>query len=174
MRCITTVFAFTLCSNTPMQDELDRKHALRATELSARAEQEEILALEFEARQRMWAIEQAQIRRAAIGRLHAEAEAKEAALQARQTAALAEMAAKDEAVQLRAQHEAARLSRLAAEAEEACARAEAITALERKQLDMEAHISNVRLQQTLRQLAEQEASATQVRICWDERMYMLG
>lgn len=65
-----------------LQQGLARRHSQRAAELRGRGQEEALRALEFEARQRMWAMEQAAARDAALGKLRADVEAKEAALDA--------------------------------------------------------------------------------------------
>jgi hypothetical protein len=72
------------CEVERLQSELEHKQALRTAELYSRGEEERIQAMEFEARQRMFAIEQASIRQAATAKLRAEAAARDAALEARQ------------------------------------------------------------------------------------------
>ena len=72
------------CEVERLQSELEHKQALRTAELRSRGDEERIQAMEFEARQRMFAIEQASIRQAATAKLRAEAQAKEAALEAKQ------------------------------------------------------------------------------------------
>lgn len=72
-----------------LQDDLVAKQARQAAELRARADQEQMRSLEFESRQRLWALEQAAIRQASIVKLRMEAEAKEARLDAQQREVLA-------------------------------------------------------------------------------------
>jgi hypothetical protein len=70
------------------------------------------------------------------------------------------MAAADESVALKAQHEAARHARLAALAEEARAQADVDTGLIKQQIEQSVRLQTAQLQQQLRHLAEQEAAAT--------------
>lgn len=66
-----------------LAEALARRQAQRAAEMRGREQEEALRALEFEARQRMWAMEQAAARDAALGKLRAEVEAKEAVLDAK-------------------------------------------------------------------------------------------
>lgn len=70
------------------------------------------------------------------------------------------MAAADESVAVKAQHEAARHARLAALAEEARAQADVDAGLVKQQLEQSVRLQTAQLQQQLRHLAEQEAAAT--------------
>lgn len=65
-----------------LEEGLAKRHAQRAAEMRGREQEEALRALEFEARQRMWAMEQAAARDAALGKLRADVQAKEAALDA--------------------------------------------------------------------------------------------
>ena len=67
-----------------LQDDLVAKQARQAAEVRARADEEQMRSLEFESRQRLWALEQASIRQASIAKLRMEAEAKEVRLDAQQ------------------------------------------------------------------------------------------
>jgi hypothetical protein len=67
-----------------LQQELELKHAARMAELRSRGEEERLQALEFEAQQRMFAVEQAMVRQAATARLREVAAARDAELDAKQ------------------------------------------------------------------------------------------
>jgi hypothetical protein len=67
-----------------LQDDLVAKQARQAAEVRARVDEEKMRSLEFESRQRMWALDQASIRQASIAKLRMEAEAKAVRLDAQQ------------------------------------------------------------------------------------------
>jgi hypothetical protein len=73
--------------------------------------------------------------------------------------ALDQMAARDEAIALKAQHAAARHSRAAAAAEEARTAAEVAAAITRRELEQAARLRAAALRQELRHLAEAEVAA---------------
>eukprot|EP00892_Ulva_mutabilis_P009022 jgi/Ulvmu1/6492/UM003_0125.1 len=143
-----------------LEESLARRSAQRAAEMRGREQEEALRALEFEARQRMWAMEQAAARDATLGKLRAEVEAKEAVLDAQHQEALAEMAAADESMALQAQHDAAKNARVAMAAEAARAAAEIDAALLRRELQQTAALRAAAAQQRLRALAERAAAAT--------------
>lgn len=79
-------------------------------------------ALEFQAQQRLWALQQDQLAAAGTSALQDAAAAQAAALAAEQQRRAAEWQAQDEARALKQQHEAARQARLVAAAEQEAAR----------------------------------------------------
>lgn len=67
-----------------LQQDLELKQAARVAELRSRGEEERLQALEFEAQQRMFAVEQAMVRQAAKARLREVAAARDAELDGKQ------------------------------------------------------------------------------------------
>ncbi|KAL0019139.1 hypothetical protein WJX79_008487 [Trebouxia sp. C0005] len=142
-----------------VKQEVQHKQRQAARLLKAKAEEEAIKALEFEAGQRNWLLQQDALHAAAETRLRQEVAASQAAVEAHRTNQLADWAAQEQEDALRL-HQAGRRRAAEAAAEmEAAARAEAARLVLEKQLQQEADLQQVARERRLRKASEQAAQA---------------
>eukprot|EP00798_Chlamydomonas_sp_ICE-L_P022282 gene22282-29358_t len=167
-----------------LKTDVQHKKEMMAMQLQAKEEDEGIKALEFHARQRMWALEQENIKSAAQAKLRDEVYSKQAGLAAKQRNKMreweaeeevyskqAELAAKqrnkmreweaeEETRRLKGEHEMSRRTRLATLAEEGAAQQAARREVLVAQLSVEDDLNKADAERRLRTLAEDQASAT--------------
>ncbi|KAL3152259.1 hypothetical protein ABBQ32_001336 [Trebouxia sp. C0010 RCD-2024] len=145
-----------------VQQEVRHKQRQAARMLKAKAEEEAIKALEFEAGQRNWLLQQDALHAAASARLRQEVAASQAAVEAQRTNQLADWAAEEQEQALK-QHQASRAERRrAAEAAaetEAAAYAQARCLVLEKQLQQESELQQVGRERQLRKVSQQAAQA---------------
>ncbi|KAK9816667.1 hypothetical protein WJX72_003486 [[Myrmecia] bisecta] len=143
-----------------LRREVDHKKLMAAQELKARSEEESLKALEFQAAQRTWALQDTATRSAAAARLKQETAARQAKAEAARQFKLAGWAAEEEARKVQLQQAQARRAALAATEAEALAQAEAADLVARKDLEEEAMLFELERDRRLRLGAEDEAAVT--------------
>ncbi|KAI8465354.1 MAG: hypothetical protein J3K34DRAFT_461431 [Monoraphidium minutum] len=143
-----------------LRDDLVHRRRGVAATLRARQEEEDLKVLEFQAQQRLWALEQDLIKTAAASGLRDQAAAQQAAVEAAARRKAAEWDAEDEARALARRHEAARAARAAAAAESAAAHQAAQGLLLAEELRAQEALSKVESERLLRRLAEDQADTT--------------
>eukprot|EP00775_Hariotina_reticulata_P010320 gene10320-10477_t len=143
-----------------LKAEVDHKRRLTAAALKARQEEEDIKALEFQAQQRLWALQQDELAAAGSSALQDAAAAQAVALAAEERRRAAQWQAEDNTRALKKQHDLSRRARLAAAAEQQAARQAAQGLLLEQEVKAQEELLKVEHQRRLRQLAEDEAELT--------------
>lgn len=117
-------------------------------------------ALEFQAQQRLWALQQDQAHAAGTADLQDQLAQRAAALEAEQRARLAEWQSQDEERRVRQMHEAARRARQAEAAEASAAQQAASGLLLAVELEAKQRLAQVESERAVRLMAEQQAELT--------------
>ncbi|GBF94025.1 hypothetical protein Rsub_07293 [Raphidocelis subcapitata] len=141
-----------------LRDDLTHRRRLMAHALGSAQEEEELKVLEFQAQQRLWALQQDAQRAAAASSLQDAAAARQAALESEARRRAAEWQAEDEARALARRHEAARAARATEAAEAAAAQAAAQGLLLAEELRAREAMSKLDSDRLLRRVAEGAAA----------------
>jgi hypothetical protein len=138
--------------------QVEDKRATFRSEMKRRGEDEQLRTLEFQAQQRLCALEEEQTHAAALGRVRQEVTAATAAEEAEEKRRAVEWQTADEEVAARREHEASRRTRLAAARHEADAKASAGDMMLRRSMERDVHVATVEKERRLREAAEAEAT----------------
>ena len=141
-----------------LRDEVDRKREAHAKEMKQHTEDEQLRSLEFEAQQRLWAMEEEQAHKSALRRVEQEVAAREAVEGINDKRRELEWQAQDDEAKVRRGHEEARRVRLAAQRQEADAKAEAREMLLKNTWESEQRTLLAEKERRLRLAAEAEAA----------------
>ena len=141
-----------------LKKEVDEKREMHAKTMRRQGEDEQLRTLEFQAQQRLWALEEERAHASALDRVKREVVAAEGVDSAEERRREAEWQTQDDEAATRRAHEAARRVRLVAQAQEADATANAKEMLLRKAWEKEAQTALVEKERRLRIVAETEAA----------------
>jgi len=141
-----------------LKKEVDEKREMHAKTMKRQGEEEQLRTLEFQAQQRLWALEEERAHASALDRVKREVAAAEGVDAAEERRREAEWQTQDDEAATRRAHEAARRVRLVAQAQEADATANAKEMLLRKSWEKEAQTALVEKERRLRIVAETEAA----------------
>ena len=141
-----------------LKKEVDEKRELHAKTMKRQGEDEQLRTLEFQAQQRLWALEEERAHASALDRVKREVAAAEGVDSAEERRREAEWQTQDDEAATRRAHEVARRVRLVAQMQEADATANAKEMLLRKSWEKEAQTALVEKERRLRIVAETEAA----------------
>lgn len=141
-----------------LKKEVDEKRELHAKTMKCQGEDEQLRTLEFQAQQRLWALEEERAHASALDRVKREVAAAEGVDSAEERRREAEWQTQDDEAATRRAHEVARRVRLVAQMQEADATANAKEMLLRKSWEKEAQTALVEKERRLRIVAETEAA----------------
>ena len=141
-----------------LKKELDEKREMHAKTMKRQGEEEQLRTLEFQAQQRLWALEEERAHASALDRVKQEVAVAEGLDAAEERRRQAEWQTQDDEAATRRAHEVARRVRLVAQAQEADATANAKEMLLRKSWEKEAQTVLVEKERRLRIVAETEAA----------------
>ena len=141
-----------------LKKEVDEKREMHAKTMRRQGEDEQLRTLEFQAQQRLWALEEERAHASALDRVKREVAAAEGVDSAEERRREAEWQTQDDEAATRRAHEVARRVRLVAQMQEADATANAKEMLLRKSWEKEAQTALVEKERRLRIVAETEAA----------------
>ena len=141
-----------------LKKEVDDKRETHANLMKRAGEDEQLRTLEFQAQQRLWALEEERAHASALDRVKQEVAAAEGIDEAEEKRRAAEWQTQDDEAATRRAHEAARRVRLVAAQQEADTIANAKEMLLRKSWEKEASTALVEKERRLRVTAETEAA----------------
>ena len=141
-----------------LRAEVDEKRAAQVKEMKRQQEEEQLRSLEFQAQQRLWAMEEEQAHKSSLARVRQEMTAAEAVRKTEEMRRSLEWQTQDDEAEVRRTHEAARRVRLVAQQQEADAKVNAQELLLRESWEAEAQTAMVEKERRLRVAAETEAA----------------
>jgi len=141
-----------------LKKEVDEKRETHAEIMKRRGEDEQLSALEFQAQQRLWALEEERAHVSALERVRREVAVAEGVAAAEEKRREAEWRTQDDEAATRRAHEAARRVRLVAQTQEADSIANAKEMFLRASWEKEARTALVEKERRLRIAAETEAA----------------